>query len=68
MWASVESGNVTEVYASPKSLTIGDVNYPRNIFELWTEAELQTLNIYTVVGSPILPDVPVKPSESNALI
>ena len=50
MWASVESGNVTEVYANPKPLVIGDVRYPRNIFELWTEAELQTLNIYTVVA------------------
>ena len=49
MWASVESGNVTELYSRPKALTIGDVNYPRNIFELWTEAELQALNIYTVI-------------------
>ena len=49
MWASVESGNVTELYSRPKALTIGDVNYPRNIFELWTEAELQALNIYTAI-------------------
>ena len=49
MWASVESGSVTELYSRPKALTIGDVNYPRNIFELWTEAELQALNIYTVI-------------------
>ena len=49
MWASVESGNVTEVYTRPKSLIIGDVRYPRNIFELWTEAELQAINIYTCI-------------------
>ena len=49
MWASVESGNVTELYSRPKALTIGDVNYPRNIFELWTEAELQAINIYTAI-------------------
>jgi hypothetical protein len=49
MWASVESGSVTEVYKSPKALTIGDVNYPRNIFELWTETELQAINIYTLI-------------------
>lgn len=49
MWASVESGSVTGVYKNPKALTIGDVNYPRNIFELWTEAELQAINIYTVI-------------------
>jgi len=49
MWASVESGSVTKVYKNPKALTIGDVNYPRNIFELWTEAELQAINIYTVI-------------------
>jgi len=34
MWALVESGSVTKIYTRPKSLTIGEVNYPRNIFML----------------------------------
>ena len=48
MWAKVESDEVTELYPKPKSLTIGDTNYPRNIFELWTNAELKAINIYPV--------------------
>tara|TARA_B100000131_G_C18069131_1_gene593788 strand:+ start:299 stop:877 length:579 start_codon:yes stop_codon:yes gene_type:complete len=48
MWAKVESGSVTEVYTSPKALTIGNVQYPRNIFQLWSESELNALGLYTV--------------------
>ena len=49
MWAKVESGSVTEIYTSPKRLTIGDIQYPSNIFQLWEPAELKTLGIYPVV-------------------
>ena len=48
MWAKVESGSVTEIYTSPKSLEIGDVQYPRNIFQLWSESELNAIGLYTV--------------------
>ena len=48
MWAKVESGSVTEIYTRPKPITIGDVQYPRNIFELWSEAELKAIGIYIV--------------------
>jgi len=48
MWAKVESGSVTKVYTSPKSLTIGDIQYPRNIFELWSSSELEAIGIYEV--------------------
>ena len=49
MWALVESGSVTKIYTRPKSLTIGDVNYPSNIFMLWTSSELEAIGIYEVV-------------------
>jgi len=49
MWALVESDNVTQVYTRPKALTIGDVNYPSNIFMLWTASELEALGIYEIV-------------------
>jgi len=49
MWALVESGNVTQVYTRPKALTIGDVNYPSNIFMLWSSSELEAIGIYAVV-------------------
>ena len=46
MWAKVESGSVTQVYTSPKSLTIGDIQYPSNIFQLWSKSELEAIGIY----------------------
>ena len=49
MWALVESDNVTQVYTRPKGLTIGKVNYPSNIFMLWTSSELEALGIYEIV-------------------
>ena len=49
MWALVESGSVSQIYARPKQLLLGDVQYPSNIFELWTIAELNAINIYDVV-------------------
>jgi len=49
MWALVESNNVTQIYTRPKGLTIGDVNYPSNIFMLWTSSELEALGIYEIV-------------------
>ena len=49
MWALVESNNVTQVYTRPKGLTIGDVNYPSNIFMLWSSSELEAIGIYEVV-------------------
>jgi len=49
MWALVESGSVTQIYTRPKALSIGDVNYPSNIFMLWSASELEALGIYEVV-------------------
>jgi len=49
MWALVESGSVSKIYTSPKSLTIGDVNYPSNIFTMWTSSELEAIGIYEIV-------------------
>ena len=49
MWALVESDNVTKVYTRPKAITIGDINYPSNIFMLWSSSELEAIGIYEVV-------------------
>jgi len=49
MWALVESNNVTKVYTRPKGLTIGEVNYPSNIFMLWSSSELEAIGIYEIV-------------------
>ena len=49
MWALVESDSVTKIYTRPKQLTLGDVNYPSNIFSMWTSSELEAIGIYEVV-------------------
>ncbi len=49
MWALVESNNVTQVFTRPKGITVGEVNYPSNIFMLWTASELEDLGIYEIV-------------------
>jgi len=49
MWALVESDNVTQVFTRPKGITVGEVNYPSNIFMLWTASELEDLGIYEIV-------------------
>ena len=48
MWAKVESGSVTQIYMRPTQLTIGDTQYPSNIFNLWSKSELEALGIYEV--------------------
>ncbi|MDB4339289.1 hypothetical protein N9992_00520 [bacterium] len=48
MWARLESNTIVEILTRPKALTIGDVKYPRNIFSMWTDAELAVIGIVPV--------------------
>ena len=48
MWALVESNSISKIYARPTSLLLNGLRYPANIFELWTEAELKTIDIYKI--------------------
>ena len=48
MWARLESNTIKEILTRPKALTIGDVNYPSNIFSMWTDAELAVIGIVPV--------------------
>jgi len=50
MWALLNSDNtINELITKPKGLTIGDIQYPRTIFNMWTASELEALKIYEVV-------------------
>lgn len=49
MWALVEDNTVTKVFTQPKALTLGDNQYPANIFSLWSSSELEAIGIYEVV-------------------
>ena len=48
MWAKVEGASIKEIIPRPKAMTIGDTQYPHNIFELWGAAELKGLGIYPI--------------------
>jgi len=48
MWARLESNTIKEILIRPKALTLGDVNYPSNIFSMWSNSELATIGIVPV--------------------
>ena len=48
MWAKVEGASITEIIPRPKDMTVGDTQYPRNIFDLWGAAELKGIGIYPI--------------------
>ena len=48
MFALVESGSITKYYSGNKGITIGDNNYPKAIFTLWTKDEREAIGIYEV--------------------
>jgi len=49
MFALVESGSITKYLNGNKGITIGDNQYPRAIYTLWTEAERNAIGIYSIV-------------------
>ena len=49
MWALVEEQEIKQILTRPKALLIADVNYPQNIFMLWSSDELEAIGIYEVV-------------------
>ena len=48
MFALVESGNITQFPNGNRGIQINDVKYPAAIYTLWTEAERNSIGIYTV--------------------
>ena len=50
MFALVDKSDnsITRMYSGNKGITIGDNQYPREIFTLWSESERNAINIYTV--------------------
>ena len=49
MFALVESGSITKFLNGNKGITLNDLQYPRAIYTLWTEAERNAINIYSIV-------------------
>ena len=49
MWALVEDNAITKIINNPKAMTIGDVQYPAKIFQLWSQDELNAIGIYEII-------------------
>ena len=49
MYAIVENNEITQYINFPKSVVIGDVRYPAKIFQLWSQAEKESIGIYEIV-------------------
>jgi len=48
MFALVESGSIIKYFSGNKGITIGDNQYPKAIFTLWSKAEREAIGIYEV--------------------
>ena len=50
MFALVDKSDnsITRMYSGKKGITIGDNQYPREIFTLWSESERNAINIYEI--------------------
>ena len=49
MFALVQDGSIIKYFSGNKGVTIGDIQYPQNIFTLWSAAEREAKGIYEVI-------------------
>ena len=49
MYALVTDGTITKYFKNPKGFTLGDLQYPKDIFTKWSTSELEAIGIYKVV-------------------
>ena len=49
MFALVQDGSIIKNFSGDKGATIGDIQYPQNIFTLWSAAEKEAIGIYEIV-------------------
>jgi len=49
MYALVTEGTITKYFNNPKGFTLGDLQYPKDIFTKWSTSELEAIGIYEVV-------------------
>ena len=49
MYALIENNEIKETFSNIRALRIGDVQYPKNIFTVWSEAERNAIGIYEIV-------------------
>jgi len=49
MYALVTDGTITKYFNNPKGFTLGDLQYPADIFMKWSTEEKEAIGIYEVV-------------------
>ena len=49
MYALVTDGSITKYFSGNRGVTIGDIQYPQNIFSVWTESQRNAIGIYEVI-------------------
>ena len=49
MFALVQDNTITKMISGNRGITLGDIQYPRSIFTLWSASEKEAIGIYEVV-------------------
>jgi len=49
MFALVQDNTITKMISGNRGITLGDIQYPRSIFSLWSASEKEAIGIYEVV-------------------
>jgi hypothetical protein len=49
MYALITDGSIAKYLSGNRGLTIGSIQYPRDIYSKWTEAERNAIGIYEVI-------------------
>ena len=49
MYALITDGSIAKYLSGNRGITIGGIQYPQNIFTLWTAAEKEAIGIYEVI-------------------
>ena len=49
MYALVTDGSIAKYLSGNRGITIGGIQYPQNIFTVWTAAEKEAIGIYEVI-------------------
>jgi hypothetical protein len=73
MWAYIKDNKIEQIYQRPKSLILGEVRYPSNMFSKYTDAEKAAIGIYPVEDSGTkteksLVDVEAKDEDGNNIL
>ena len=48
MFALIDNQQITKFFSGNRGVTLGDVQYPKSIFSLWSEAERNAIGIYVI--------------------